>query len=294
VVFAQGDVFASNFGAYKVGFSMLETDGIPDEWTRQANLMDEVWVPSSFNIETFQNSGVTRPIYTVPLGIDPDYFNPHITSYHPGSAFIFLSVFEWGERKAPEILLKAFNEEFRAGEEAVLVCKIINHDPGVSVAQQVAGLQLKPGGGRILFSLNEIIPYSQTGALYRSADCFVLSTRGEGWGMPILEAMACGLPVIATHWSAPRDFMNSTNAYPLEVERLVPAVAKSPYYRGFRWAEPSYEHLRKLMRYVYEHRAEARQKGWQASQEVLQKWTWAQAAQKIIERLDAGLNQARN
>ena len=53
VVYGQGDIFYRNFGAYKVGFTMLETDGIPAEWVRQANLMDEVWCPSHFNVKTF-------------------------------------------------------------------------------------------------------------------------------------------------------------------------------------------------------------------------------------------------
>lgn len=70
--------------------------------------------------------------------------------------------------------------------------------------------------------------------LYRSADCFVISTRGEGWGMPILEAMACGLPAIATNWSSQVDFFNETNGYPVDVASLIDAKAKCPYYEGFQ------------------------------------------------------------
>ncbi len=50
---------------------MLEVNGLPQEWVRQANLMDEVWVPSRFNKETFQLSGVRVPIHVIPLGVDP-------------------------------------------------------------------------------------------------------------------------------------------------------------------------------------------------------------------------------
>jgi len=81
--------------------------------------------------------------------------------------------------------------------------------------------------------------------------------------------------------------MNAGNAYPLEVERMVPAELTSPYYRGARWAEPSYEHLRALMRHVYENRDEARAKGRRASQEVLSRWTWEASASKISARLAA-------
>jgi GT2 family glycosyltransferase len=286
VVYGQGDIFEKNFGAYKVGFTMLEVDGIPAEWARQANLMDEVWCPSHFNVETFRASGVTRPVHAIPLGVDPGYFNPRIRTSRVSERYTFLSVFEWGERKAPELLLRAFNEEFRSDEPAVLVCKILNADTSVDVHEQIRRLELKPTGGSIHVSLNQVVPTYQLGMVYRSADCFVLTTRGEGWGMPILEAMACGLPVIATNWSAQCEFMNAENAYPLAVDRLIPAVAKCPYYAGFRWANPSYTDLRRLMRHVYENQGEARAKGEVASREVLSQWTWDNAALKIIARLD--------
>jgi glycosyltransferase involved in cell wall biosynthesis len=286
VVYGQGDIFEKNFGAYKIGFTMLETAGIPAEWVRQANLMDEVWCPSHFNVKTFRDSGVTRPIYAIPLGIDPGYFNPQIRTTRVSERYTFLSVFEWGERKAPEMLLRAFNEEFRFDEPVVLVCKILNADTSVDVHEQIRKLELKAGGGSIHVSLNQVVPTYQLGMVYRSADCFVLTTRGEGWGMPILEAMACGLPVIATDWSAQCDFMNAGNAYPIAVERLVPAVAKCPYYEGFQWAEPSYSDLRRLMRHVYANRGEARAKGERASREVLSRLTWDKSALKMIERLD--------
>ncbi|HEY5494661.1 MAG TPA: hypothetical protein VIK15_08700, partial [Candidatus Anoxymicrobiaceae bacterium] len=70
VVYGQGDVFFKNSGSYKVGYSMLEVTGIPPDWVAQANALDEVWVPSHFNQETFSSSGVTRPIHVMPLGVD--------------------------------------------------------------------------------------------------------------------------------------------------------------------------------------------------------------------------------
>jgi glycosyltransferase involved in cell wall biosynthesis len=248
--------------------------------------MDEVWAPSTFNAETFRLSGVTRPIHVIPLGVDPDHFNPGIASRPVPGVYTFLSLFEWGERKAPEMLLRAFNEEFRATEPVILLAKTLNVDPGVDVSREIAHLGLSPEGGRIHLSLNQEVPTYQLGVLYRSADCFVLPTRGEGWGMPIIEAMACGVPVIATSWSAHCDFMTARNSYPLRVEKLVPARAKCPYYAGSNWAEPSYVHLRRLMRHVFENQAEARSKGERASREIRAGWTWKDAAAKIIARLD--------
>ncbi len=287
VVYGQGDVFKRNTGIYKIGYTMLETTGIPKEWAEQANSMDEVWVPSSFNVETFRNSGVNVPIYVMPLGIDPDFFNLKIKSYKKHSKYTFLSVFEWGERKAPEVLLRAYTAAFSKSDDVVLVCKVFNNDGSINVNEQIRKLQLPSDGPEIIFLYNYNIPDYQMSTLYRSADCFVLPTRGEGWGMPILEAMACGLPTIATGWSSQTDFFNTDNGYLIDVKRFIDAKAKCPYYEGFQWADPDEDHLIELFRYVYEHQEEARIKGMRAAEEVKERWTWEQAAKKMVTRLDA-------
>ena len=284
VVYAQGDVFEKNSGKYKIGYTMLEVDGLPKEWVRQSNLMDEVWVPSEFNKRTFKDSGVNVPIHVVPLGIDPAYFSPKIKAKKLKDIYTFLSIFEWGERKCPELLLKAFSDEFSASENVVLVCKVNNNDPSINVEREISLLNLRKNGGQIVVAQNHIMKRYEMGALYTSADCFVLPTRGEGWGMPILEAMACGLPVIATNWSAQTDFMNNENSLLLNVDKLIPAIAKCPYYSGFNWAEPSYEHLRYLMRWVYENQADASTIGNRAAEDAL-KWTWDNSCSIIEKRL---------
>ncbi|MGG0814451.1 glycosyltransferase [Paenibacillus alvei] len=284
VVYGQGDVFYKNEGRYKIGYTMLEVDGLPQDWVRQCNRMDEVWVPSSFNAETFRNSGVHVPIHIVPLGIDPNYFNPGIRGFRFSEKFTFLSVFEWGERKAPAELLRTFANEF-ANDDALLICKITNKDPQVDVRAELRRLNLKHVDSKIMIIYNQTIPSYLLGSLYRSVDCFVLPTRGEGWGMPILEAMACGTPVIATDWSAQRDFLNDQTGFPIRVKGMVPAVAKCPYYTGFQWAEPDFEHVASMMRHVYENREAVKERSGEIAQQVLSQWTWSHTAQKIIERL---------
>lgn len=285
LIYGQADAFNTVEGGYRIGYTMLETTGVPQSWVDGCNSLDELWVPSPFNEWSFARSGVTVPIKVMPLGlIDTHHFNPGIQGYPVAGMFTFLSIFEWGERKSPETLLRAFNRAFRADESVVLVCRFSNHDPGVNPEQIIRSLRLDPAGGRIVLSQNEPVPYYQMGQIYRSADCFVLPTRGEGWGMPILEAMACGLPVIASYWSAQQLFLTDSNAYPLQV-RLTDAEAKCPYYDGFRWAEPDEDHLVELMRHVYENQDEAREKGARAAEEVAERWSLVPSVQRVRNRI---------
>jgi glycosyltransferase involved in cell wall biosynthesis len=285
ISYAQADHFYTAHPGYKIGFTMLEVDGIPKSWVRQCNLMDEIFVPTTFNLVTFIESGVRRPIKVIPLGIDRQIFNNHVKGYKIGRRFTFLSVFEWGERKAGEILLKAYNQEFTANDDVLLLIKSDNRDPSVNVKKIIENLRLENNKAPIVFLPNFKIPDKQMSVLYHSANCFVLPTRGEGFGVPILEAMACGLPVIATAWSGPKDFLDEKYSYPLNVAKLIPAVAKCPYYEGFKWAEPDIDHLRYLMRYVYEHPEEALEKGNLAAKQVASRWTWSKTAAKIKKRL---------
>jgi glycosyltransferase involved in cell wall biosynthesis len=144
---------------------------------------------------------------------------------------------------------------------------------------------LKESGGKISCLFNREFPHYQLASFYRSADCYISAGRREGWDMPLMEAMACGLPTIATDWGAHTEFVHAGISYPLRVKRTIPTVAKCPYYEGFSWADPDPDHLRFLLRYVYENQNEARAKGAAAAREMAEKWTWDATARKIRARL---------
>lgn len=266
---------------------MLEVDGFPAEWVRQANLMDEVWVPSTFNRDAYLACGLKKPIRVVPLGVDPDYFHPGIKGHpNPNGEYVFLANFEWGERKEPWLLLKTFNRVFKRSDNVRLVAKINNRDPGIDLGSELRNLNLSAAGGRISFLINREFPYYQLGSLYRSANCYVSAGRGEGWDMPLMEAMACGLASIATDWGAHKEFVHSGISFPLATRGTIAAKAKCPYYDGFSWADPDEEHLAYLLRYVYENQILAGNVGKAAAEEVASRWTWNCAVRKVTERIE--------
>src|SRR5207302_1409289 len=65
--------------------------------------------------------------------------------------------------------------------------------------------------------LHQNLREEELAGLYTACDCLVHPYRGEGFGLPIAEAMACGLPVIVTGYGAALDFCNDENAF------LIPA-----------------------------------------------------------------------
>jgi len=287
VSYEQADLFFHAHPGPKVGFTMLEVDGIPRHWADSCNRMDEIWVPTRWGAERFAACGVTKPIRVVPLGYDERRFGPAPDAPRASRRFTFLSVFEWGERKAPEVLLRAYAAAFagREKEDVLLLVRANNYDGHVDVAAQIEALGLPNDGPPVALLYNTQIRGSQLGTLYRGADAFVLPTRGEGWGMPVLEAMACGLPVIATNWSGPSEFLHEGVGYPLAVRGLVAADAKCPYYEGFRWADPDFDDLVAKLRHVFTHREEARARGAAAAAAAASTWTWAHTAARIEERL---------
>ena len=124
--------------------------------------------------------------------------------------------------------------------------------------------------------------------LYTACDCLVHPYRGEGFGLPIAEAMACGLPVIVTGMGAALDFCDENNAY------LIPAKkACLPEKRmgdletvDFPWyAEPDMEALATHLRHVFVHPDEARAKGQRGRERILAGFTWDHAALAAEGRL---------
>ena len=283
-----------------VGRTMYETDSIPDGWRDYCEAMDEVWVPSTFNCETFASGGVTRErLHALPGGIDTDLFHPDAEPFAlpQRRGFNFLSVFEWIDRKGADILLQAYLKEFRADEDVALILKTYGRPEAHAdmlprlayidrAATRTAARRHATGGAANPgFSTGRGDPEA-----VRSADAFVLPTRGEGWGRPFMEALACGLPVIATCWSGHLDFLREEICYFADNElRPVPWNNDVELSAGHQWAEVSVEHLRKLMRRVFENREEAKQKGLSGRAEMVGGWQWGSVIQKYwipqLERL---------
>lgn len=283
--FPANDFDLSMWGKRRVGRTMYETDSLPDRWAEYCEQMDEVWVASQFNCETFAAGGVSpQKLRALPEGVHTKLFRPGHEPFRIPQArgFNFLSVFEWIHRKGPDVLLRAYLSEFKADEDVALILKTYGRpDETVEMLPRVAhfveremGMRIEDAPPIVLFA-PDFLEIQEMPRLYASADAFVLPTRGEGWGRPFMEALACECPVIATRWSGHMDFLHEGNSYLLDYKLApVPWNTDVEMSAGHHCAEPSVEHLRELMRRVYSQRAEAKQKAIRGRQEMAEKWDW--------------------
>ena len=121
----------------------------------------------------------------------------------------------------------------------------------------------------------------------RGLDAYVLPSRGEGFGLTGLEALATGLPLIATNWSGPTEYMDPDDSFPLGYRMADAGGTRLQNSRDFgEWAEPDLGHLRELMRYLYEHREEGTAAGRRASARVHRDWTWSRVAKQLVADFD--------
>jgi glycosyltransferase involved in cell wall biosynthesis len=260
---------------YRVAYYVGETTRIPRDTLFFLERADMVWTPSHWGRRILEAHGIAAGrIGVVPEGVDAGLFRPPDAPRARATKFRFLCVAKWEERKGTADLVEAFRDEFPAGEPVELVMRC---DP--------AGVACDP---RIVWTGR--VDTAGLVALMHSCDAFVLPTRGEGWGLPVLEAMACGLPCIVTGYSGLTEFAHEGNAFLIGVSEMRPV--RDPRYYDERhdwgeWAVPDRDHLRLLMRRVYENREEAARRAERAREEAVRLWSWERAGEAAMRHIGA-------
>ncbi|KAK6156235.1 hypothetical protein DH2020_010483 [Rehmannia glutinosa] len=299
----------NGYGQFQVviGRTMFETDRVNVEHVRRCNKMDLVWVPTDFHVNTFRQSGVDpMKIRKIVQPIDLEFFDPlkvepldlaSIGKLVLGSddvlnsnhRFVFLSVFKWEYRKGWDVLLRSYLKEFSKVDDVALYLLTnayhSDRDFGNKIVEYVENSDLeKPvNGWAPIYVIDSHIAQVDLPRLYRAANAFVLPSRGEGWGRPIVEAMAMSLPVIVTNWSGPTEYLRDGNSYPLGFEGM--SEVKEGPFKGHMWAEPSVDELQFLMKHVWRNRDEAKTKGMEARLDMMRRFSPEIVAEDIIKHL---------
>jgi GT2 family glycosyltransferase/glycosyltransferase involved in cell wall biosynthesis len=286
VVFGPPERLDEADGTYNIGYVFTPYDAFPPEWVRPINRMDEVWVPSEFQKEAARDSGVTREVHVVPLGIDPDYMNPGIKAFPLSDRFCFLAPVGWGEDWASETLLRAFTEEFDRSENAVLVMVVESNGTGAEVEEAVEAMNLGMDSAPVVFMMDHYLPPYQRGSLFRSADCLVFPSRTSQAGRDLACSLACGKPAIVTGWGSHREMVDGESVLGVGAEPV-----PSPY-RGVSLAQPDKSELQRMLRHAREDADALARAAVEVSRDVRRGLSWDRVASMIVERLD-GIESGR-
>ena len=180
-----------------------EFGAIPRDWVEplKANA-DEIWVPSEYVRRMYLAAGIEADrVAVVPNGIDPTVFRPDGPRLRlgsdPATRLLFVGGLIW--RKGPDLAVAAYQAAFAGREDVELVVKDFGAG-SIYPGMDRTALREYADAGRLprIVYIDEELTTADMAALYRACDALVHPYRGEGFGMPVLEAMACGLPVIVT------------------------------------------------------------------------------------------------
>lgn len=290
--------------------TMFETDRLPAVWVPRLLAFDRIWVPTEFHREAFLRSGIPEEkLGVIPGALDAAPFRAPAAAapdrLPPGAEpFRFLSVFDWSIHKGWDVLLESFAREFGGVErerplraDVGLVLKTwSSRGQSPESIRAEADAHLRVAVGRGLESLPNVHFWFETlreeelPAMYHAVQAYVLASRGEGWGRPLMEAMAAGLPTIATAWSGPTAFHSERVGYPLPCS-VAPVSERGarelPSFAGHLWAEPDGALLRRLMARLVSRRAEGRRKGKLAARVVSRFFSPVRAARLMQAEIAA-------
>jgi glycosyltransferase involved in cell wall biosynthesis len=233
---AQGELLRD--GAH-IAVTMFESSRIPSWWIAPLNACRAVIVPSWFCADAFQQSGVTSPIYVIPLGVDELYqYCQRAKAPHP---LTFLAFLDRGERKGGQMAVQAFLRAFGDDERYRLILK---GRAQVGTAFSFTNTNIEV----IQADMDE----QELLALYYRADVLISAAKGEGFGMLPREAAATGCLALATDWSGTAEGLSQWGM-PLPYKLVKATWSQNKAFHDQElgeWAELDPAEVAKVLRYV--------------------------------------------
>jgi len=209
-------MFHREEGKFNVLWFPYEGWELPDTIVQQLNENADLVIAScEDNKETFINSGVTVPIEVCTLGVDTDLFTPDDNKRHTPFRFMWLG--QADIRKGWDVLAPSFIKAFTEDEDVQLYLKTTN-----AKDQKITTIN----DGKISIDTRNLA-VADLIDLYQSANCFLFPTRGEGTGLPALEAMATECLTLAPPIMGLSSFINNETAIPLNYDLINVHYGKS-------------------------------------------------------------------
>jgi len=276
-------------------WAVFEHDRLSPGHVPQLQRADLVWTPSAWAKGILQGQGISSAkLDVIAEGVDTGTFHP-FARLAPASpkpkTFQFLMIGKFEERKGHTQLLQTFAKAFGGDPKVELLIKsdyfIFGQErKGAALLDFIRGF-----GVPNVKLLCGAMTRQELFLIYSMADAFVFLSRAEGWGLPLLEAMATGLPAITTNYSGHTEFLKPVEGYFSPIaHRLVPITGRDYQRIVLRregdlghWAEADVDDLAQKMRVMIARYEEWRQKGLAASRTLRAKFTRANAVEAAAE-----------
>lgn len=235
-------------GRYRIGYWFWELSHFPLAFVESFHHLDEVWAPTRFCLDAFKAISPLQVRWMPPcvapptegpadrqaLGIPPESFLFYF-------AFDALSI---PERKNPDGLLRAFARAVRESRRPLHLLLKVNHlDTDPALGQHL----LRQIGNLPVTLLTDSMSRAQVNSLMAACDAYVSLHRSEGLGLPLIEAMYLGKPVIATGYGGVTDFFDDSTGWVVRHTMTALEEAQGPYPVGAVWADPDAGHAAELM-----------------------------------------------
>ena len=262
-----------------------EESQFPDTWVNEFNTnLDGITVMSEFVKKTLIDNGVFIPIDICGLGVDHlDSVPDKEFNLLEAKTFRFLHVSSCFPRKGIETLLKAFGQEFTILDDVSLIIKTFKN-PHNNVRELLIEYQLNFPKFPHVIIIEDDFDDAQLKGLYKFSNVLVAPSYGEGFGLPIAEAMYLGIPVITTYFSGPKDFCNLLNCWLIDFKfhyshshfNLLNSV----------WAIPSINDLAMKMRDAYSLPVDLIKVKIDNARNDIMSFVWSNVATKNIKHID--------
>jgi glycosyltransferase involved in cell wall biosynthesis len=281
-------------GTPLVGHTVWETDRLPDHWLPLLDCADLVLVPTHWNRDLMERSGVRGP-----LGVVPHTAATAIAS----GAFVVYTIAPWTARKGLEDVVCAYQAAFAGRDDTLLVVKSSPRDftdphgqgdgpaaPATTawkLAQVLSGFA-DPAPVRLVTGE---LAEDDIEALHTRGDCYLSLCRSEGWGIPPFDAAAWGNPVVITGFGGQLDYLDDDSAYLVDYELVAvdDPLGGMSYTPDQHWAKPSVAHATALLQQVLCDPDEAAARGERARERMLREFAAPVVAEAFLREL-AGLS----
>ncbi len=269
---------------YRIGLWAWELEDFPAAQRAGFAHVDEVWTVSEFARDAIaQHSPVPVKALPVPV-LDPGA--PTRRLRHPDHPVTFLYAFDFnstGQRKNPWGLVDAFRLAFPDRRDVRLVLKATNSRLHQAAAER---LRMTIGDDPRIEFIDRYLATDELNRLYADADAYVSLHRSEGFGLTVAEAMARGLPAIATDYSSTTEFLDDSVGWTIPYKLVDVGPGWLPYHPEGRWADPDLHAAARAMREVADNPDESARRGDAARERILRTRSVDAAADWMRAQLD--------